>query len=36
MLTSTAPTTTGQYVVRVGLALSTTELDISTAAPIKL
>ena len=36
MLTSTAPTTTGQYVVRVGLALSTTELDISTTAPIKL
>ncbi len=35
-LTATAPTTTGQFVVRVGLALSTTELDISTTAPIKL
>ena len=35
-LTSTAPTTGGQFVVRVGLAMSTTELDISIAAPIKL
>jgi len=35
-LTSTAPTTAGQFVVRVGLALSTTELDISTSPPIKL
>ena len=31
-----APTATGQYVVRVGLALSETELDISTQEPIKL
>jgi hypothetical protein len=35
-LTGTAPTATGQFVVRVGLALSATELDISTTAPIKL
>jgi hypothetical protein len=35
-LTATAPTTPGQYVVRVGLALSTTDLDISTTAPMKL
>lgn len=36
MLTATAPTTTGDFVVRVGLALSTTELDISVMPPIKL
>lgn len=36
LLTETAPTTAGQFVVRVGLALSTTELDISVTAPIKL
>ncbi len=35
-ITGTAPTTTGQFVVRVGIALSTTELDISVMAPIKL
>lgn len=35
-LTATAPSTTGQFVVRVGLALSTTELDISIEPPIKL
>ncbi len=35
-ITGTAPTTVGQFVVRIGLALSTTELDISTTAPIKL
>lgn len=29
-LTSTAPTTAGQYVCRVGLALSTTEMEIDT------
>jgi len=36
MLTVTAPTTVGQFVVRVGLATSTTEMDISITAPIKL
>lgn len=36
LITETAPTATGQYVVRVGLALSETELDISTQEPIKL
>ena len=35
-LTATAPTTAGQYVVRVGLALNTTDLDISLTAPMKL
>jgi hypothetical protein len=35
-LTATSPTTAGQYVVRVGLALNTTDLDISTTAPMKL
>jgi hypothetical protein len=35
-LTVTAPTTAGQYVVRVGLALSTTELDIGINPPILL
>lgn len=36
MLTATAPSTAGQYVVRVGRAISTTELEISIAQPIKL
>lgn len=35
-LTSTAPSTSGQYVLRVGKALSTTDLDISILAPIGL
>ena len=35
-LTATAPSATGQFVVRGGLARSATELDISTTAPIKL
>lgn len=35
-LTTTAPTAAGEFVVRVGLALSTTELDISVEPPIKL
>lgn len=35
-LTATAPTTGGHFVVRVGLALSTTELEISFSQPIKL
>jgi hypothetical protein len=35
-LTTNAPTTAGQFVVRIGLALSSTELDISIAPPIKL
>ena len=36
MLTATAPTTAGDYVIRVGLALSATELEISIQPPIKL
>jgi hypothetical protein len=36
LLTTTAPTTVGQYVVRVGLATSTTEMDISIDPPILL
>jgi len=36
MLTTTAPTTGGDYVVRVGKALSTTELEISVTQPILL
>lgn len=36
MLTTTAPTTDGHFVCRVGLALSTTELEITFHAPIKL
>jgi len=36
MLTATAPTAAGDYVIRVGLALSTTELEISIQPPIKL
>lgn len=35
-LTETAPTTVGQYVVRVGVAISTTELEISIQPPILL
>lgn len=35
-LTQTPSTTTGEFVVRVGLAISTTEMDISVTAPIKL
>ena len=35
-LTVTAPTTTSQYVVRVGKAISTTEMEISIEAPILL
>lgn len=35
-LTETAPTTTGQFVLRVGKALSTTEMEISVSQPIKL
>jgi hypothetical protein len=36
LLTDTAPTTAGDFVVRVGVALSTTDLDISVSAPVKL
>jgi hypothetical protein len=36
MLTTTAPTDTGDYVVRIGKAISTTELEISIMPPIKL
>jgi len=36
MLTTTGPTTTGDFVVRVGIGLSTTELEISIMPPIKL
>ena len=35
-LTATAPTTTSQYVVRVGKAISTTEMEISIEPPILL
>jgi hypothetical protein len=35
-LTITAPTTAGQFVVRVGKALSTTEMEITITQPIKL
>lgn len=35
-LTTTAPTTIGQYVVRVGLALTSTEMDIDPQPPVKL
>ncbi len=35
-LTETAPTSTGQFVVRVGKALSTTEMEITILGPIKL
>lgn len=36
MLTTSAPTTAGQFVVSVGLAISTTDMDISIEPPIKL
>lgn len=36
LLTTTAPTSVGQFVVRVGLAISTTEMEISIMPPIKL
>ncbi|MDD5708291.1 MAG: hypothetical protein PHR35_20425 [Kiritimatiellae bacterium] len=35
-LTTTAPGTAGQFVVRIGMALNATELDISVFAPMKL
>ena len=35
-ITSTAPTTSGQYVIRIGVALSDTELEISIRPPILL
>ncbi len=35
-ITDTAPTTSGQYVIRVGKAISTTELEISITEPILL
>jgi len=36
MLTETAPTAAGDFVVRIGKAISTTELEISISQPIKL
>jgi hypothetical protein len=36
MLTSTAPTTVADYVVRIGKAISTTEMEISITQPILL
>lgn len=35
-MTSTAPTTVGHYVVRLGVAVSTTEFDINIQSPILL
>jgi len=35
-ITSTAPTAVGQFVIRIGIGLSTTELEISISEPIKL
>lgn len=35
-ITATAPTAVGQFVVRIGIALSTTDLEISIMEPIKL
>jgi hypothetical protein len=35
-LTATAPTNAGEFVVRIGTAVSSTELEISIEAPIKL
>jgi len=35
-LTSTAPTTAGKYVIRVGKGLSTTEMEISISQPVLL
>lgn len=36
MLTTTAPTTAGQFVVRIGTAVSTTMLEVTISRPIKL
>jgi hypothetical protein len=36
LLTASAPTTAGQFVVRVGKAISATKMDLVLAAPIKL
>ena len=36
LLTATAPSTAGQFVVRVGKALSATKMDLTLMAPIKL
>lgn len=36
LITSTAPTTVGQFVVQIGRAISTTEMEISIMDPIKL
>jgi hypothetical protein len=36
LLTTTAPSSAGQFVVRIGLAISATEMDISITPPIKL
>lgn len=36
MMTTTAPSSAGQFVVRLGLATSSTEFDISIEPPIKL
>lgn len=36
LMTTTAPSTTGQYVVRVGIAISTTELELRIERPILL
>jgi hypothetical protein len=35
-MTETAPTTAGQFVARLGIALSATQFDIDTELPIKL
>jgi len=35
-ITNVAPTTTGQYVVRVGRAVTTTKLDVEIELPILL
>jgi hypothetical protein len=36
LLTATAPTAAGSYVVRVGIAISTTEIEINIQEPILL
>jgi hypothetical protein len=36
LMVSTAPTTAGEFCVRLGVALSTTEFSIKVAPPIKL
>jgi hypothetical protein len=36
MLTQTPPSTTGHFVLRVGKAISTTDMEISTLNPVKL